>query len=252
MHKLTIKSPSEIELMKIAGKRLAWVRDQTAKQIKAGITSLEIDRIATKLIAEVGAEPSFSMVRGYHHATCININDEVVHSIPTNRKIKKGDVVSLDVGLCFNGWHSDTSITVSVGPANSNITHFLKIGQKAVKTAIDVCIIGNRVWDLSHAMQKTVEDAGYGVVTALTGHGIGRHLHEEPAVPCFEAQNSKHSPRLCEGMVLAIEIMYAQGSGEVVYKNDDGWTICTRNGKIAGLFEETVAITKDGPLILTR
>lgn len=252
MHKLSLKTPLEIELMKIAGQKLAIVRDQTAKYIKPGVSSLELDQIATGLIRDLGAIPSFSMVRGYRHATCININDEVVHSIPTNRKIKSGDVVSLDVGLCFNGWHSDTSITLAVGKVSPDINRFLNIGKKAVKKAIEACDIGNRVWDLSHAMQKTVEDAGYGVVTALTGHGIGKYLHEEPAVPCFEAQDYKCSPLLREGMVLAIEIMYAQGSGDVVYKNDDGWTICTRDGKIAGLFEETVAITKDGPLILTR
>lgn len=252
MHKLSLKTSSEIELMKIAGAKLAYVRDQTAKYIKPGVTSLELDHIATKLIKEVGALPSFSMVRGYHHATCVNINDEVVHSIPTNRKIKLGDVVSLDVGLYLDGWHSDTSITVAVGKSTPEINKFLNTGKKSVKNAIAKAKVGNRIWDLSHAMQKTVEDAGYGVVTALTGHGIGRNLHEEPAVPCFEAQDYKHSPILKEGMVLAIEIMYAQGSGEVVYKNDDGWTICTRDGKIAGLFEETVAITKDGPLILTK
>ena len=252
MHKLSLKTSSDIDQMKTAGTKLAYVRDQTAKFIKPGITSLELDQIATKLIKEAGAQPSFSMVRGYHHATCININDEVVHSIPTNRKIKSGDVVSLDVGLCFDGWHSDTSITVAVGTSTSSINNFLTIGKRSVKKAIEVCIAGNRVWDLSHAMQTTVENAGYGVVTALTGHGIGRYLHEEPAVPCFEVQDYKHSPLLRVGMVLAIEIMYAQGSGEVVYKNDDGWTICTRDGKIAGLFEETVAITKDGPLILTK
>jgi methionyl aminopeptidase len=252
MHKLSLKTQSEIEAMKVAGSKLAYVRDQTARHIKVGVTSLELDRLATKLIKETGSKPSFSMISGYRHSTCININDEVVHSIPSNRKIRLGDVVSLDVGLCFNGWHSDTSVTVAVGKTSPEIRNFLKVGIKSVKSAIAKAKVGNRVWDLSHAMQKTIEDAGYGVVTALTGHGIGRFLHEEPAVPCFEAQDYKHSPILKQGMVLAIEIMYAQGSGEVVYKNDDGWTICTRDGKIAGLFEETVAVTKDGPLILTR
>lgn len=252
MPKVTIKTPAEIAIMAEGGKLLAWVRDQTVKKIKPGITSLEIDQIATRLIKKVGAEPSFSQVPGYHHATCININEEVVHSIPNDRKIKAGDVVSLDVGLYYRKFHSDTSITVSVGKPSPEIKKFLEIGQLAVKRAINKTKIGHRIWDLSNAMQTTVEGAGFSVVTALTGHGIGHHLHEEPAIPCFSVQKQQYSPELVEGMVLAIEIMYAAGVGEVVYKNDDGWTIATADGKIAGLFEQTVAVTKHGPLVLTK
>lgn len=252
MPKVTIKTPAEIAIMAGGGELLAWVRDQTVKKIKAGVTSLEIDQLATRLIKEAGAEPSFSQVPGYHHATCININDEVVHSIPNDQKIKNGDVVSLDVGLCYLGFHSDTSISVGVGKIGKDIKKFLEIGQLAVKKAIKETRVGNRIWDLSNAMQTTVETAGFSVVTALTGHGIGHHLHEEPAIPCFCAQKREYTPEIVEGMVLAIEIMYAAGSGEVVYKNDDGWTIATADGKIAGLFEQTVAVTKHGPLVLTK
>ncbi|MEK7164048.1 MAG: type I methionyl aminopeptidase [Patescibacteria group bacterium] len=252
MHKVSLKTPAEIEIMKIGGAKLAWVRDQTIKQIKPGVTGLEINSLATKLIEEVGGTPSFSKVKGYKYATCININDGVVHSIPTSQKLKSGDVVSLDVGLCFNGFHTDTSISIPVGKVSAGVTNFLNVGKLAVKKAIDQVKVGNRIWDLSNAMQTTVEKAGHGVVTALTGHGIGKYLHEKPAIPCFVAQKREHTPKIVVGMVLAIEIMYALKSGEVCYKNKDGWTIVTADGKIAGLFEQTVAVTDHGPLILTQ
>lgn len=252
MHKLSLKTPAEIEMMRLGGAKLAWVRDQTVKSIKPGITGIEIDNLATKLIEEAGATPSFSKVKGYKYATCININDGVVHGIPTSQKLKSGDVVSLDVGLCYNGFHSDTSISVPVGQVSADVTKFLNIGKLAVKKAIAQTKVGNRIWDLSNAMQITVEKAGYGVVTALTGHGIGKNLHEEPAVPCFVAQKREHTPKIVAGMVLAVEIMYTGGSGEVCYKNKDGWTIVSVDGKIAGLFEQTVAVTDHGPLILTQ
>lgn len=252
MHKLSLKSPAEIEIMRLGGAKLAWVRDQTVKHIKPGITGLEIDKLATELISRVGATPSFTKVKGYKYATCLNVNSGVVHGIPTSQKLKSGDVISLDMGLCLNGFHSDTSISVPVGKVSVDVINFLRIGKLAVKKAIAQAKVGNRIGDLSNAMQTTVEAAGYGVVTALTGHGIGKYLHEEPAIPCFVAQKREHTPKIVVGMVLAIEIMYAKGTGEVCYKNKDGWTIVTVDGKIAGLFEQTVAVTDHGPLILTQ
>jgi methionyl aminopeptidase len=251
MHKLTLKSPQEIDIMSQAGKLLAYVRDETVKKIKPGLTTLEVDQIATKLIKEVGAEPSFSRVPGYHHATCVNLNDVVVHGVPNSQVIKNGDLVSLDIGLYWKKFHSDTSISVIAGKATPFQEKFLKIGRDAVELAIKKARVGNRIWDLSWAMQSTVEAAGFSAITALTGHGIGHNLHEEPAIPCFIAQQAKYTPQIVAGMVLAIEIMYAAGGNDVVYKNYDGWTIATADGKIAGLFEQTVAVTKAGPLILT-
>ncbi|MEK7503963.1 MAG: type I methionyl aminopeptidase [Patescibacteria group bacterium] len=251
MHKITLKTDAEIAIMAEGGKLLAFVRDETVKKIKPGMTTLEIDQIATKLIKEVGAEPSFSKVPGYHHATCINLNDVVVHGVPNSQTIKNGDLVSLDVGLYWKKFHSDTSITVIAGKSTPFQEKFLKAGRDAVDLAIRKAKIGNKIWDLSWAMQSTVEAAGFSAVTALTGHGIGHNLHEEPAIPCFVAQKAKYTPQIVAGMVLAIEIMYVAGKSDVVYKNDDGWTIATADGKIAGLFEQTVAVTKAGPLILT-
>lgn len=231
------------------GHKLAEVRRQLAEFAQVGVTTLAIDTLAEKLIRQVGAEPSFSHVPGYHHATCLSVNDEVVHGVPGKYKLKAGDVISIDVGLIWKGYQADTSTTVIVG-SNPAAEKFLEVGKKALKKAISQAKAGKRIADISREMQK-VEEAGYSPVQALTGHGIGKNLHEEPAIPCFVVGEYQHSPIIKAGMVLAIEIMYNAGTSEVVYKNDDGWTIATADGKISGLFEETVAVTKSGPVVLT-
>jgi methionyl aminopeptidase len=216
--------------------------------VKPGVTGLDLENLAMKLIKQAGAEASFAKVPGYKWATCININDVVVHGIPNITKFKDGDCVGIDVGLFYKGFHTDTSTSVMVGNHTSN---FLNIGKKALKLAIAQAKIGKRVADISKAMQTNVEKAGYSAIRALTGHGIGKNLHEQPYIPCFEMGKYSDSPKLVEGMIIAIEIIYNAGTSDVVYKNDDGWTIATADGKISGLFEETVAITNDGPVILT-
>ncbi len=250
MPKINLKTQAQIELMAEAGHKLAQVRRELVDFAKEGVTTLAIDTLATKLIKHYGAEASFSKVPGYHHSTCINVNDVVVHGIPGKYKLKSGDVVGIDVGLIWKGWQSDTSTTIAIGKTDAATKHFLEVGQACLKKAISEAKVGKRIADISKAMQR-VEEYGYSPVQALTGHGIGHNLHEEPAVPCFVVGEYKHSPVIAEGLVLAIEIMYNAGSAEVVYKNDDGWTIATADGKISGLFEETVAVTKTGPVILT-
>ena len=245
MTKLTLKTEKEIAVMAEGGRRLAEIRDKIMRAAKPGVTAIELDRLTDKLIAKAGGKASFKMVPGYRWATCININDAVVHGIPDGYKIKSGDKVGIDVGMYYKGFHTDTSVTVG-GPEK-----FLTVGRLGLKRAIAQAQMGKRVADISAAMQKTVEEAGYNAVRALTGHGIGRELHEEPAIPCFTLGKYEYSPKLTEGMVIAIEIMYNAGTSEVVYKNDDGWTIVTADGKISGLFEETVAITSHGPIVLT-
>lgn len=230
------------------GHKLALIRNQLTAAVKPGITTAELDKLADKLISRAGGQASFKMVPGYHWATCMNVNQMVVHGIPNQQKLKADDVLGIDVGLYWRGFHTDTSVTVKV---NGNSNRFLEVGKKALKKAIDKARPGNRVADLSRAMQQTVEDAGFSVVRALTGHGIGKRLHEEPAIPCFVVGSYSSSPKLIPGMVLATEIMYNQGQSEVVYQNDDGWTIITADDKISGLFEETVVVTTKGPIVLT-
>ena len=238
------------------GKILAKIRDEMVRAAKPGMTTGQLDVLADKLIAKAGGKPSFKMVPGYKWATCININDMVVHGVPDDTKIRRGDKIGIDVGMYYLGFHTDTSTTVVANPKsqilNPKLTKFLETGRLALKRAIEKAKPGNRIYDLSEAMQKAVEGAGYSVVRALTGHGIGRELHEEPAIPCFTTSQRKYSPEIVPGMILAIEVMYNQGTEEVVYANEDGWTIATADGKISGLFEETVAVTARGPVVLTK
>ena len=256
MHKITIKTAREIEIMAKGGEMLAKIRDELARIVKPGMTTGKLDILADKLITKAGGKPSFKMVPGYKWATCININDVVVHGIPDGTKIRRGDKIGIDVGMYYLGFHTDTSTTVVANPKsqilNPKLTKFLETGRLALKRAIEQAKPGNRIYDLSEAMQRTVEGAGYSAVRALTGHGIGRELHEEPAIPCFITGQRKHSPEIVPGMILAVEVMYNQGTEEVVYANEDGWTIATADGKISGLFEETVAVTARGPVVLTK
>jgi len=231
------------------GDILARARRIAAEAVRPGITTLELDAIADKVITEAGGIPAFKKVSGYKHATCINVNDVVVHGIPGKQIIKAGDKVGIDVGVIWKGWNTDGAVTIMCGQKE---TKFLKTSREAMEKAIGRAKAGNYIWDLSEAMQTTVEKAGYGAVRALTGHGIGRKLHEEPAIPCFTVGGRENSVRIVVGMALAIEIMANEGSYDVAYINDDGWTIGTTDGKISALFEETVAVTAQGTVILTK
>lgn len=256
MDKFQLKTEAEIVVMAEGGAKLALVRDALANFVKPGMTTMDIEKEAMRLIKEQGGKASFAMVPGYKYATCINVNDEVVHAVPNERIIKSGDIVGIDVGIFYKGFHTDTAVTVLVPTKGGKIDHkvekFLEVGKTGLKKAISEAKPGKRIADISKAMQSTVENAGYSVVQALTGHGVGRNLHEEPAIPCFVLGSYENSPKIVPGMVLAIEIMYNMGESDVMYKNSDGWTINTADGTISGLFEETVAVTKDGPVVLTQ
>jgi methionyl aminopeptidase len=249
MDKLTIKNKDEVKIMAEAGAKLSRVKVGLRKAIKEKVTAADIEDLAQELIKKEGAKPSFSMVPGYHWATCININGGLVHGIPKKEIVfKKGDLVSVDVGLYYGGFHSDTSFSVAINPTKE-VAHFLEVGKLALRKAIKEAKSGKRIYDISRAMEKEIKANGYSSVEALTGHGIGRKLHEDPNIPCFFTD--KANLKIVPGMVLAIEVMYTQGSPELVLEND-GWTISTRDGKISALYEETVAVTEHGPLVLTE
>jgi methionyl aminopeptidase len=228
MDKLNLKTAEQIKIMAEGGKKLAVIRDRLAEFAVPGVTTAEIDSLADKLITASGG-----------------------HGVPGKRKLKEGDIASIDVGLVWKGFHTDTSVTVPIGKISKSTQEFLEVGKACLKRAVSKAKPGNRIVDISAQMQR-VEEYGFSAVKALTGHGVGRQLHEEPAVPCFVVGERDYSPLIQPGMVLAIEIMYNLGTDEVVYKNNDGWTIATADGKISGLFEETVAVTKNGPVILTK
>lgn len=247
---MNIKTEAEIEIMHQGGKKLAKIRESLCEKVEEGVSAWEIEELAVRLIKREGAEASFKTVKGYSWATCVNVNEGLVHGIPKKDVVfKKGDVVSVDLGIYYKSFHTDTSFTKAINP-DAKTANFLKVGKVAMKKVIDKVRPGNFVYDLSEAIETPIKNAGFSPIKALVGHGIGKALHEEPQIPCFVPGAKEASPKLLAGVVLAIEVMYAMGKADVVLAND-GWTISTADGKISALFEDTVAVTNKGPLVLT-
>jgi methionyl aminopeptidase len=240
----------KITAMREGGKRLAVVKQSLADLVQPGISFEEIEAHAQRLIKEQGCVPSFSTVKGYSWATCLMRNDEMCHGIPKGKRAEAGDVLKIDVGLIFDGYHLDTTTTVAVGTVSSEIQDFLKVGQKSLAQAIKQAKAGNSVYDISNAMEKVVTGAGYSCVYQLCGHGISTQLHEEPEISCIAYRRDK-KVKLYDGQTIAVEIMYAMGSAALII-DDDGWTYKTADGSMAAMFEETVLVTKQGPEILTQ
>ena len=216
--------------------------------IREGITTEELDRLAEEYIKRHGGIPAFKGYRGYPRSLCVSVNEEVVHGIPGKRKLKEGDIVSLDLGVLMDGYYGDAAITVPVGKVSELARKLIKVTEEALYRGIEMARPGNRLSDISHAIQTHVEKAGFSVVREFVGHGIGKQLHEEPQVPNFGPPN--RGPRLEPGMVLAIEPMVNTGTWEVrILPN--GWTVVTADGGLSAHFEHTVAITDNGPEILT-
>lgn len=256
---INIKTPDEIEKMREGGRILAEVLGQVLLKVKPGVSELELDQLAEKLIKEKGAEPGFKRVKGYNHTICISTNEVVVHGVPTNYRFKEGDVVGIDCGVYYKGYHTDAAHTVRVQNSNrktqnkkDEINTFLETGERALKEGIKAAKLGNRVGHISQTIQQIVENAGYAVVRSLVGHGVGKNLHEEPEVPGFLNTELDKTPKLVEGLTIAVEVIYNVGKPGVVYSRDDGWTIKTEDQSLSGLFERTVVITKNGPLVLTE
>ena len=250
---IKIKSKEEIEIMQVCGKMLGDTLWEVLKSVKPGVSELELDALAEKLIREKGGEPGFQKVPGYKHATCMSTNDVVVHGIPTEYRLKEGDIIGIDCGVYYQGFHTDMAQTVKVSAQKSEkIDKFLEVGMEALEAGIRKAQLGNHVGDISKAIQDIVElRNGYSVVRSLVGHGVGRDLHEEPEVPGYLIGKIEKTPLLREGMVIAVEVIYNMGGPELVFANKDGWTLATEDGELAGLFERSLAITKDGPTILT-
>jgi len=248
---IILKSSEEIEEIKKAAQIAKIVMDRTLGWMHPGLTTLQVDKFVNSQIKAFHSLPSFLGVDGYKFSTCISINNEVVHGMPSNRKIRRGDIVSLDLGVKLNGWNSDMCRTkVADGKKKSDyVDKFLEVGIKALDEAITQVVIGNRVGDISSSIQKSVETAGFNVIRDLTGHAIGRELHEDPMIPCFGKRGT--GDVLQEGMVLCVEVMYVAGS-PLLKSAKDGWTVSTMDGKISAMFEDMVAVAPDGPKVLTR
>lgn len=247
---IMIKTPEEIEKMRISGRALRIVHDTIAPHVVPGISTMDLEEIAVKKIAELGAIAAFKGYHGFPSALCTSINDEVVHGMPNAKRIlKAGDILSIDCGVIIDGFYSDAAVTHPVGAVSAETRKLLDVTRASLEKAIAQCQVGGRLFDISAAVQETCEAEGFGVVREFVGHGIGRAMHEDPQVPNFGA--SGKGPRLKAGMVLAIEPMINAGGPEV-HVLKDGWTAVTNDGSYSAHFEHTVAITKDGPQVLTR
>ena len=243
---IPIKTSQEVKKIAASGKIAQAALNEVLKHVKVGITTLELNNVVEEFISKNSAKPGFKSVEGYDFATCININEGIVHGIPGNYKLQSGDLVSIDLGVLLDGWHSDISYTVEVETDKHG--KFLEVGKKALEAGVFEFLPGNKIGDVGHAIQKVVESAGYSVSRDLVGHGVGRELHEDPYVPGYGEPGT--GIEIKEGMVFAIEVIYQTGQPEIEVLDDD-WTVVTADSSLSALFEHTVAATKDGSRILT-
>lgn len=246
---IILKSRHEIEKMKISNRIVVEVLEEIKKKIRVGVTTIELDRLAESVILKKGGTPAFKGYRGYPNSLCISINEQVVHGIPSNRRLKDGDLVSIDLGVYHDGYYGDAAITVGAGEITPEAKRLLDATQKALYIGIEKARAGNHLSDISNAVQMYVEGEGFSVVRAFVGHGIGTSLHEEPQVPNFGEAGK--GPLLKSGMVLAIEPMVNAGVSDVEVLEDD-WTVVTADGSLSAHFEHTVAVTDNGVEILTE
>ncbi|MEK7495398.1 MAG: type I methionyl aminopeptidase [Patescibacteria group bacterium] len=249
---VNLKSSQEIAVMAESGKRLRAVVKDLSSLIKPGITTKEIDEKAEELIKEQGGESSFKTVSGYLFSTCIPINEQIVHTKPSKRVLKNGDVLTLDIGMLYKGWHTDYATTKVVGgkSENVNVNKFLRIGEETLYLAIKKAKIGNRLGEISEVIEREITGNGYFIIKELTGHGIGRKLHEDPYIFGFVDRPINKSTLIKKGLVIAIEIIYAMGTNTMIYE-DDNWSIITKDQSLSACFEHTIAVTERGPVILT-
>ncbi len=244
---IILKTPAETRLIAQAAKVVAETLTVLKKAVKPGVTTNELDRIAEENIRSRGATPAFKGYRSYPKTLCISVNDEVVHGIPSRRMLKEGDIVGLDLGAIVGGFYGDAAVTVAVGKISPEAARLVAVTEAALKAGIERAVIGNRLSDISHAVQACAEAAGYSVVTEFVGHGIGRNLHEEPQVPNYGRPGQ--GPRLQVGMVLAIEPMINMGKPAVKIL-DDQWTAVTVDGSLSAHFEHTIAVQPEGPALV--
>jgi methionyl aminopeptidase len=247
---ITIKSPREVEVMGAAGQIVAETLAVVARQVRPGVTTEELDDVAEEFIrSHPGARPSFKGLYGFPKSLCTSINEEVVHGIPSRKRIlRDGDIVSVDCGVCLEGLHADSAVTVPVGEVAPEVQRLLRVTQEALEAGLAQAKAGNHVGDIGHAVQRVAEAAGFSVVRELVGHGIGTSFHEEPQVP--NHGKPKRGVRLSRGMTIAIEPMVNIGKPDI-RTLDDRWTVVTRDGSLSAHFEHTVMIDEGGPRLLT-
>ncbi|MBI5379730.1 MAG: type I methionyl aminopeptidase [Nitrospirae bacterium] len=246
---IILKSPEEIARMEVAGRVVAETLAAIREFVRPGMTTLNLDRFAEECIRKAGAKPAFKGYRGYPYTICASVNSEVVHGLPSaDRRLKEGDIIGIDLGVVVDGYYGDAAVTLPLGKVGGEALRLLRVTEESLERAIAKARAGNHLSDISHAVQSYVEAQGYSVVVDFVGHGIGRNLHEDPQVPNFGEEGK--GPKLRPGMVLAIEPMVNAGGSEVEILEDQ-WTVVTRDGSLSAHFEHTVAITGNGPRVLT-
>ena len=246
---ITIKTEDEIKIMRETGKILASVLKEIEKQVKPGITTLELDRATEALILKYGAKPSFKGYDGFPYSLCASVNENIVHGFPSDYILKEGDIIGLDLGVSYGGYNADMAVTVPVGKVSFEAKRLVDVTKKSLRLAIKKVKVGNSVGDIGNTIQRFVEGQGFGVVRDLCGHGIGKNVHEDPKIPNFGKRHK--GEELKEGMVIAIEVIYNLGKPDIESKFTDRWTLVTKDSSISGLFEHTVAVTSNDPVILT-
>ena len=246
---IVCKSAAELERMRAANALVAEVLAELATMVAPGVTTRDLDQAAEKLVRDGGAEPAFKGYRGYPSTLCASVNDQVVHGIPSTRTLHEGDIISLDMGVKLNGFFGDSAVTVPVGKVSDEASNLLRVTQESLEKGIAQVKLGGRVSDIGHAIQQHVEAHGFSIVREFVGHGIGASLHEDPQIANYGEPG--RGPRLAEGMTLAIEPMVNVGRPGVKMLAD-GWTAVTRDGSLSAHFEHTVAVSKNGPVVLTR
>jgi methionyl aminopeptidase len=247
---ISVKSKAELEKMRRAGIIAGNALHFGGRSIKVGMTTYELDKIIHDYIVKNGAKPSFLGYGGFKGSACISINNEVIHGIPSKkRKICDGDIVSIDVGAYIDGFHGDTAYTFAVGNVSEEAKQLLKVTEESLYKGIEQAVAGNRIGDIGHAIEEHCTSFGYGIVRKYIGHGVGRELHESPEVPNYG--KAGHGPRLVNGMTIAIEPMI-NAVGDDVKVLPDGWTVLTKSGSLSAHFEHSIAVTSDGPVLLTK
>jgi len=243
-----LKQPDEIDKARASNRIVAEVLNVLREKVKPGVTTRELDKIAEGVTEKRGARPAFKGYRGYPYSLCASVNEEVVHGMPSNRVLVEGDIVGLDFGVCYQGLYGDSAITLPVGRVSEQATRLMQVTEQSLYSAIHQACDGNRLGDISAAVQETVETAGYSIVRDFVGHGIGKSMHEDPQIPNFGKKG--RGIELKKGMILAIEPMVNAGKYKVKILSD-GWTVITADGSLSAHFEHSVAITDNGPEILS-
>jgi len=246
---IVLKSPAEIEKMRKSNRIVAEVLASIKDVARPGIATIELERLCEEELKKRKVRPAFKGYRGYPYCLCTSVNEEVVHGMPSNRVLREGDIISVDVGVDCDGYYGDAAITMPIGRISEQASRLIDVTEAALRRAIEKAQVGNRLFDISYAVQSYVEENGFSVVRAFVGHGIGRDLHEAPQVPNFGTPG--RGVRLKAGMVFAIEPMINAGGSDIVIL-DDGWTAVTKDGSLSAHFEHTIAITENGPCILSK